>query len=66
MEIYVNGEITEVADTSTAATLLNGLGLSGKRVAMEVNCEIVPRSGYATCRIEPGDRVEIVAAIGGG
>jgi len=66
MQITLNGEPREVADTLTAQQLIDELGLAGKRLAMEVNREIVPRSSYATHRLSAGDRVEIVRAIGGG
>ena len=66
MEIYLNGEPRQVAEALTAAELVEALGLTGKRIAMEVNLEIVPRSGYAAHRLQAGDRVEIVQAIGGG
>lgn len=66
MEITVNGEPREVPDGVTAAELIAQLELTGRRVAMEVNREIVPRGRYAEHRLRPGDRVEIVHAIGGG
>ncbi len=66
MQIQLNGETLEVADRLTAADLLAQLDLQGQRLAMEVNEEIVPRSRYADTELRPGDRVEIVRAIGGG
>ncbi len=66
MQIQLNGEPLEVADRLTAADLLAQLRLQGQRLAMEVNEEIVPRSRYAELELKPGDRVEIVRAIGGG
>ena len=66
MEIFVNGEAREVSDTFSAAQLVESLGLGERRVAMEVNREIVPRSEYEGFRFSPGDRVEVVHAIGGG
>lgn len=66
MEISVNGEIRQVAEKITAAELVTVMGLAGHRIAMEVNQEIVPRSTYAAHKLLPGDRVEIVRAIGGG
>ena len=66
MKIYLNGEARQVPDNYTAAQLVEELGLSGKRIAMEVNMEIVPRSGYDTHIFNDGDKVEIVNAIGGG
>lgn len=66
MNILLNGEPRQVPDKITAAQLVETLGLAGKRLAMEVNQEIVPRSTYQDHVINPDDRVEIVHAIGGG
>jgi len=66
MQIVLNGEQHQVADTATVAGLVQELGLAGRRVAVEVNLEIVPRSQYDNHRLNGGDRVEVVAAIGGG
>lgn len=66
MDIIVNGEPRQVADGMTAAQLVEAMGLAGQRVAMEVNLEIVPRSTYPEHRLQAGDRVEIVHAVGGG
>lgn len=66
MEILVNGAAREVPEGTTAARLVEMLGLTGQRLAMEVNREIVPRSTFETHRLQPGDRIEIVRAIGGG
>lgn len=66
MKIYLNGEAREVPDNYTAAALVEELGLTGKRIAMEVNMEIVPRSGYEAHTLCEGDKVELVHAIGGG
>jgi sulfur carrier protein len=66
MEIIVNGEQRQVPDTYTAAQLVEAMGLSGQRVAMEVNLEIVPRSTYDSHALQPGDRIEVVHAVGGG
>ncbi|SCZ64862.1 sulfur carrier protein ThiS [Thiohalomonas denitrificans] len=66
MEIIVNGESRRVTEGYTAARLVEELGLSGRRIAMEVNREIVPRSDYERHVFDDGDRVELVHAIGGG
>lgn len=66
MQIYLNGEPRECAAATTVATLLADTGHSGRRVAVEVNREIVPRSRHAEQPLCEGDRVEIVQAIGGG
>jgi sulfur carrier protein len=66
MEIIVNGESQQVPDDMGVPQLLEMLDLTGRRLALEINHEIVPRSLFATQRLQPGDRVEIVQAIGGG
>ena len=66
MEIIVNGESREVPEGYRADQLVEALGLKGRRVAMEVNLEVVPRSLYEQKIFAEGDRVEIVYAIGGG
>lgn len=66
MRIIVNGEPTDVPDGSTAAELVRILNLVDQRIAMEVNLEIVPRGAYDAHVFHPGDKVEVVRAIGGG
>lgn len=66
MNIFVNGDTFEVAEQATIATLLERMSLTGKRLAVEVNEEIVPRSQHGDYRLSAGDRVEVVHAIGGG
>ena len=66
MEIIVNGSPRDVPSGFTADELVDSLALRGKRIAMEVNQEIVPRSTYAQHVFKPGDRIEIVHAVGGG
>lgn len=66
MKIQLNGESREIPDNCTAQDLIEQLGLTGKRLAMELNREIVPRSRYASTTINNGDEIEIVHAIGGG
>jgi len=65
-EITVNGEARSVPAGQTLAELVKELDLEGQRVAVEVNEEIVPRSRYTDHVLNGGDRVEVVAAIGGG
>jgi len=65
LTITLNGAATGV-DATTLAELVASLGLAGKRIAVERNGEIVPRSRYAEHEIKPGDRIEIVHAVGGG
>lgn len=66
MNIIVNGEPMQVAEDINAAELLDLLGLANKRLALEINRQIVPRSAYACQRLRDNDRIEIVHAIGGG
>jgi len=66
MHIILNGDRQDFPDKLSANELLNTLGLTGKRLALEVNREIVPRSMFDRHIIQPGDQVEIVHAIGGG
>lgn len=66
MHIQLNGEPLELPDGRTVAELLEQLALTGRRVAVERNLEIVSRSQYAETRLAEGDRLEIVHAIGGG
>ena len=66
MQIQLNGEAHELAEGSTLAALVAALDLAGKRIAVELNGEIAPRSQHASVVLRAGDRVEIVQAIGGG
>ena len=66
MDIILNGETVAVGDGITVVALLEQLGLGARRVAVEVNGEIVPRGRHAEHRLQPGDRIEIVHARGGG
>ena len=66
MEITVNGIARPLSEPLTLAQLLDQLGLTGKRLAVEVNRDIVPRGEHATHALRDGDRVEIIHAIGGG
>jgi len=66
MQVTVNGEATELPEALTLAELVERVGLGDKRVALERNEAIVPRSEYASTALAEGDRIEIVRAIGGG
>ncbi|MDD1013948.1 sulfur carrier protein ThiS [Pseudomonas rubra] len=66
MRIQLNGEPFEVADGESVAALLNRLDLAGRRVAVELNLDIVPRSQHEATALSEGDQVEVVHAIGGG
>jgi thiamine biosynthesis protein ThiS len=64
--VIVNGEERLVADGRTIADLLAELRLGGRRIAVEMNRDIVPRAEYASRSIGDGDRIEIVQFVGGG
>lgn len=66
VSITVNGEFAQIAAGATIADLLAVRGLAGKRVAVERNGAIVPRSRHAGIALVEGDRLEIVVAVGGG
>jgi len=64
--LSVNGQSRAIDPGITLAALLDELSLSGKRVAVEKNGEIVPRSRYPETPLADGDQLEIVVAVGGG
>lgn len=66
MLLLVNGEPLDLPDGSRIPLLIERLQLAGKRVAVELNGEIVPRSAHADTPLRANDRVEVVHAIGGG
>jgi sulfur carrier protein len=66
IDVTVNGEPRHLDPGSTVAALLGQMALSGKRVAVERNGEIVPKGRHADTVLAPGDTLEIVAAVGGG
>lgn len=66
MQIQLNGDVMDIADGSTVFNLLETLGMTQGRLAVEVNADIIPRSQHGSTALKPGDRVEIVQAIGGG
>ena len=66
MLVSVNGEEYELPEALTVAELVERVGLADRRIALELNREIVPRGEYARTTLSEGDRVEIVRAIGGG
>ena len=66
MRLTVNGEERTFSGVSDIAALVSALGLDTKKLAVERNLEIVPRSLYAATALKDGDRIEIVAFVGGG
>ncbi|ALM50990.1 sulfur carrier protein ThiS [Halomonas huangheensis] len=66
MQIQLNGESHAIDREQSVAELVESLGLGGRRIAVELNEDIVPRSLHADTLLSDGDSVEIVHAIGGG
>lgn len=66
MHIQLNGEPRRIESETTIATLLDAEGLAQRRVAVEVNGEIIPRGLHAEYALQDRDKVEIVHALGGG
>ena len=66
MTLTINGEQKAMSGVSTVAALVAQLGLDARKVAVERNLEIVPRSAYGKTALVDGDRIEIVHFIGGG
>ena len=66
MLLKINGAERQFAPPLTVQALLGELGIEGKRIAIERNGEIVPRSRYAEVQLADGDRLEVVVAVGGG
>ena len=66
MNLKLNGEDRAFSGVSNLAQLVAELGLDPRKVAIELNLEIVPRSAYQMTAVADGDRIEIVHFIGGG
>lgn len=66
IQVTVNGENREMPENSTVAHLVEALALTGKRIAVELNGEIVPKSQHPTTQLPAEARLEIVVAVGGG
>ena len=66
MQITLNGETLVIEPGATLEALLEVAGHAGRKVAVEVNLQVVPRSRHASHALAEGDRVEIIQAIGGG
>ena len=66
IQLSVNGQVRQLETGANLERLLDALELAGKRVAVEKNGEIIPRSRYADTRLAEGDALEIVVAVGGG
>lgn len=66
ISVSINGTARQLADSTSVAALIEEMGLAGKRIALECNGEIVPRSSFPSQRLADGDRLEVVIAVGGG
>ena len=66
IQVIVNGSPHRLDQPLDVAALIQRLALSGKRIAVEKNGEIVPKSAHRTTHVADGDRLEIVVAVGGG
>ena len=66
IELLINGEARRFPAPLTLSQLIESLDLVGKRIAIEKNGEIVPRSQHTSTPLISGDRLEIVVAVGGG
>ena len=66
MQVYINDEAKTLESGTTLAALAGQLGLDMRKVAMEVNLTIIPRSQYGETALSEGDKIEIVQFIGGG
>ena len=64
--ISINGTTRQLENSVSVADLIEAMGLGGKRIALERNGEIVPRSSFALQQLADGDRLEVVIAVGGG
>ena len=66
ISVFINGEARQFDNSTNVAALLEHMQLGGKRIALERNGEIVPRSQFAHQMLSDGDKLEIVVAVGGG
>ena len=64
--VSINGAARQLSDSTSVAALIEEMGMTGKRIALERNGEIVPRSLFAAQRLADGDKLEVVVAVGGG
>ncbi len=66
MNIILNGTTETIPEQITLAELIRNMDLSDKRYAVEINKQLIPRSRHDEHRLQEGDNVEVVQAIGGG
>ncbi len=66
LQLKINGDVRQFSEALTVAGLIEQLGYAGKRIAVERNGEIVPKSQHGSTTLVTGDQLEIVVAVGGG
>jgi sulfur carrier protein len=66
VEVMINGSPRRLERALPVSELIRSMALAGKKIAVEKNGEIVPRSAHASTLVADGDRLEIVVAVGGG
>jgi sulfur carrier protein len=66
ISVSINGKQESLQNGITVAELIQQINLTGKRIAMELNGEIVPRSQFSDRTLKQGDKLEIIVAVGGG
>ena len=66
LDVIVNGESRTLTEPVSVSQLIQDMDLQGKRIAIEINGEIVPASQHSSVQLSNGDNIEIVGAIGGG
>ena len=66
MEFALNGEARSLEGPLSVRSLLERFGLAGRRVAVAINAQVVPASRFDHVEVRPGDRVEVIQAVGGG
>ena len=64
--VNINGATRQLPDSTSVAALIEEMGLTGKRIALERNGEIVPRSSFHSQQLADDDKLEVVVAVGGG
>ena len=66
VEVWVNGRSVTLEDNTSVDSFIDSLGLSDKKIAIEINHQIVSRSRYDSITLKHKDKIEIVTAVGGG
>jgi len=66
MQITINGELKQIAVNTTVDALINQLGIDKRKIAVELNLSVLPRSQFATRILAEGDNIEMVNFVGGG